>query len=206
MDKRSVAAAVDQERADLAGFLETLTADEWQMQSLCQGWTVKEVVAHLTLFDIPAARVTVEFLRYGGSLARIGRETARRRAADMSNEQLVALLRSKVGNRKHPIGTNYLDPLCDVLVHGQDIAVPLGRRRAMPTDAAVAAAERVATMAFWSGKRRRVRQLRLVATDADWTYGDGALVRGPIAVLLLVLTGRRARLDELAGEGVGLAW
>jgi uncharacterized protein (TIGR03083 family) len=112
------------------------------------------------------------------------------------------LLRAMVGERRHPVGTTYLDPLCDVLIHGQDIAVPLGLERAMPVDAAIAAANRVATMGFWFFKRRPLRGLRLEATDADWTRGDGAVVRGPIAVLLLVLTGRRARLDELSGAGL----
>lgn len=203
MDRQAVWAAVDRERASLADFVETLTEDQWAQPSLCDGWTIKELVAHLTLIDIGWTRLTFELLRYGGGLGRTGRETARRRAAGMSAPDLVALLRAKVGVRKHPIGTTYLDPLVDVLVHGQDIAVPVGAHREMPTDAAVAGAQRVATMTYWLGKRRRLRSLRLEATDADWSHGAGELISGPIAVLLLVLTGRRARLDELTGDGIG---
>jgi uncharacterized protein (TIGR03083 family) len=202
MDKRAVWAATDQERASLADLLATLHDDEWTVPSLCGDWTVKEVAAHVTLVDIGKMRVTVELIRHGGSLARTGSDTARQLAAELSTAQLVERVRAKVGARGHIIGTTHVDPLVDVLVHGQDIAVPLGRERAMPADAAVVAARRVATMAFWSGKRRMLRGLRLRATDADWAYGEGALVSGPIAVLLLVLTGRRARMNELSGAGL----
>jgi uncharacterized protein (TIGR03083 family) len=202
MDRDAVGAAVDAQRASLADLVETLTDEQWRAPSLCKEWTVREVVAHLTLAGIGPVRVTAELIRYGGSLSRTSRETARRRAAQASTAELVAMLRGMVGNRRHPIGTTYLDPLTDVLVHGQDITVPLGLPREMPIDAAVTAADRVASMGYWWWARRRLRGLRLEATDAEWTSGEGALVRGPIAVLLMVLTGRRARLDELAGAGL----
>jgi uncharacterized protein (TIGR03083 family) len=201
MDKQAVWAAVDQQRTDLAEFVETLRPDEWATPSLCPNWTVRDVVAHLTLTGIGPVRVTAELIRYGGSLSRTSRETARRRARETPTPELVALLRGMVGVRRHPVGTTYLDPLCDVLVHGQDIAVPLGRDRSMPADAAAVAAQRIATMGYWWFARRRLRGLRLEATDVDWSFGAGEPVQGPIAVLLLVLAGRRARLDELDGPG-----
>jgi uncharacterized protein (TIGR03083 family) len=201
MDRSTVWAAVDHERASLADLLDTLTEDEWATPSLCNGWTVRDVVAHLTLTAIGPGVATIALLRYGGSLDRTARETARRRAAVMSSAELIERLRGLVGSRRHLFGTRYVDSLVDVLVHGQDIAVPLGRERAMPLDAAVTAINRVAAMGYWMGKRRRLRGLRLEATDARWTRGDGAVVRGPVAVLLLLLTGRRTRLDELSGVG-----
>jgi hypothetical protein len=144
----------------------------------------------------------VELIRYRGSLARTGRETARRLAARESDNALIARLRGMVGKRAHFIATSYLDPLVDIVVHGQDIAVPLQRNREMPLRAGAAAAQRVATMRYWSRIRRTVGGVRLEASDTDWAYGSGTAVCGPIAVLLLVLTGRRARLDELTGAGV----
>jgi uncharacterized protein (TIGR03083 family) len=201
MDRSTVWAAVDHERASLADLLDTLTEDEWATPSLCNGWTVRDVVAHLTLTAIGPGQATIALLRHGGSLGRTARETARRRAAVMSSAELIERLRGLVGSRRHLFGTRYVDSLVDVLVHGQDIAVPLGRERAIPLEAAVTAINRVATMGYWMGKRRRLRGLRLEATDARWTRGDGAVVRGPVAVLLLLLTGRRARLDELTGVG-----
>jgi uncharacterized protein (TIGR03083 family) len=201
MDKHAVGAAVDGERASLAELVETFSDEQWATPSLCSEWTVREVVAHLTLTNIAPLRATGELIRNHGSLSRMGRETALRRAANTTTPDLVARLREIVGDRRHPVGTSYLDPLADLLVHGQDIAVPLGIERAMPVDAAVVAADRVATMGYWWWARRRLREVRLEATDADWARGAGAVVRGPIAVLLMVLTGRRARLDELSGAG-----
>ena len=85
-----------------------------------------------------------------------------------------------------------MEPLIDVLVHGQDIALPLGRTRPMPTAAAAAAAQRAWDMGFPFRARKRLAGLRLAATDADWAVGSGEPVEGPIAALLLLVTGRDA--------------
>lgn len=87
-------------------------------------------------------------------------------------------------------------------MHGQDIAIPLGRRRDMPLEAAAVAATRDWTMGFPFYARRRLAGLRLDATDVDWSVGQGAVVEGPIAALLLVLTGRPAGLAALSGDGM----
>jgi uncharacterized protein (TIGR03083 family) len=112
-----------------------------------------------------------------------------------------------VGSRRHAPGITHLEPLIDVLVHGQDVAVPLGRSRPMPVAAAAAAATRVWTMrwpftaAF--DARRRLAGLRLEATDVEWAAGNGDRVEGPIEALLLLLTGRTAAAqDRLSGPGV----
>src|SRR5256885_14810123 len=39
------------ERRDLRRFLPTLTPEQWQTPSLCRGWTVRDVVAHLVAWD-----------------------------------------------------------------------------------------------------------------------------------------------------------
>jgi hypothetical protein len=100
-----------------------------------------------------------------------------------------------------PVVTNWRNVLFDILVHGQDIALPLGQSLVMPLDAASAGATRVWGMGwpFWS--RRRLRGFRLVATDVEWSAGDGAEVRGPIDALLLLLTGRAVALPRLSGDG-----
>ena len=45
--------------------------------------------------------------------------------------------------------------------------------------------------------------LRLVATDVDWTEGDGPEVHGP-GLSLLAMGGRSAGIDECEGDGVTL--
>jgi uncharacterized protein (TIGR03083 family) len=92
-------------------------------------------------------------------------------------------------------------PLLDVLVHGQDIALPLGRSRPMPPAAAAVAAQTVWDIRFPFRARKRLAGLRLSATDTDWTVGSGAPVEGPVAALLLLVTGRDAAWDQLIGDG-----
>ncbi len=171
--------------------------------SLCDGWRVCDVAAHLTLGSRTGpVTATVEFLRARGNVNRIIHDTAVRRADAVDQAQVVADLRACAASRRHPPGTSYLDPFADVFVHGQDIARPLGLRRPMPLEAAVVAANRDWTMGFPFHAQRRLAGLRLRATDADWTVGGGPTVEGPIASLLLVLTGRTASLGELSGDGL----
>ena len=103
------------------------------------------------------------------------RDTARRKAA-VAAPRLVAELRAMAGSRRLAPGVSPLEPLLDVLVHGQDIAVPLGRTRVMPVDAAAAAATRVWTLPWPLSRAFRARSrlcgLELVATEVDWSVGE----------------------------------
>jgi uncharacterized protein (TIGR03083 family) len=127
------------------------------------------------------------------------------RRAARPTTQLVADLRQHAGSRKVPAVSNQQNVLFDVLVHGQDIAMPLGLDLPMPSDAAGEGASRVWTMGwpFWA--KRRLHGLKLTATDLDWTVGSGNVVRGPIGALLLLLTGRTtAAVPLLSGPALSL--
>lgn len=197
---------VDHERAELAGLLEGLSDAQWDTPSLCDAWRVREVAAHLTLAHTGPGRALVEAVRAGGRFDVMIRDTALRSAATTPRAELVARLRAMVGSRRHAPGITPLEPMLDVLVHGQDIALPLGLHRPMPLDAATTAATRVWS-AGWPishafSARRRLRGLRLVADDVDWAVGEGAVVEGPVEALLLVLTGRSAAVGHrLRGPG-----
>ena len=198
-------AVVDRERQDLAGLLDGLSDVQWDTPSLCAGWRVREVAAHLTLAHMRPGRAAVEAVRAQGSFDRMVRDTALRRAT-APREQLVADLRAMVGSRRRAPGVTPLEPFLDVLVHGQDIALPLGISRPLALDAATTAATRVWTAPWPLSRafavRRRLAGLRLVAEDVDWAVGDGLLVEEPVEALLLVLTGRSpAVLHRLRGPG-----
>jgi uncharacterized protein (TIGR03083 family) len=206
LDRAAVWAAIDAERSSLADLLDELTEEEWNHLSLCEGWRVRDVAAHLTFATARVRDVAGPVLRARGNFDRMVCDSAVDRATAPTAE-LVAAIRAMVGSRRRAPGVTHLEPLIDVLVHGQDVAVPLGRRRAMPLDAAAAAATRVWTMrwpftiAF--GARRRLAGLRLEATDADWAAGTGDRIEGPVEGLLLLLTGRVAAAgDRLSGPGV----
>jgi hypothetical protein len=98
-----------------------------------------------------------------------------------------------------------LETLTDILVHSQDIAMPLGLDLAMePAPSALAATRRWDTRGTWLAtvnRRLPLEGYRLVATDVDWSRGDGPEVTGPVGALLLLLTGRTAALERLTGAG-----
>ena len=204
-DLDAVWAAIDSERLGLADLLDDLAPAEWEHPSLCAGWRVRDVAAHLALAQTGTRRAALDLLRARGSLPRMIHDSAVRHAA-FPTEQLTAQIRAMAGSRRTAPGVTPLEPLLDVLVHGQDVAVPLGRPRPMPVGAATTAATRVWDMPWpmstTFSPRRRLAGLRLVATDAEWAVGEGDLVEGPVRALLMVLTGRTAAVrDQLSGPG-----
>jgi uncharacterized protein (TIGR03083 family) len=201
MESEQIWRYVDAERAALADLLAGLTEAEWSTPSVCPGWLVRDVAAHV--ISSPQARVLPVMggmIRARGDFNRFMFEQARRAGAQYSGEEIVAQYRRFAGSRRRPLGTTVVDPLLDVLIHTQDIALPLRRRHEMPAEAAVVAAERIWAKPFPFKARKRLTGLRLVASDIDWSVGDGAEVHGPIADLLLLLSGRRPA--RLSGAGV----
>jgi uncharacterized protein (TIGR03083 family) len=193
MDEETSWTVIAEQRLALADLLDGLTADEWEHPSACTGWRVRDVAAHVAMAPQPPgpAAMLGAAVRARGSFNRLNHDLAVRHAARPPGE-IVAQLRQHAASRRLPAVTNYRNIVPDVLVHGQDIAVPLGRDLPMPIAAARAAADRVWEMGwpFWA--RRRLRGVRLIATDTDWSAGAGQEVTGPIAALLLLVTGRTA--------------
>jgi uncharacterized protein (TIGR03083 family) len=205
MDPAEIRAGIEIERLDLADQLAGLSPAEWSSPSLCAGWTVQDVVAHLTLATRLGPLAAVGgVLKARGDINRMIGDAARRRSAQFSAAELVAQLRETAGSPKRPLGTQPPDPLVDVLVHGQDIVRPLGRTRAMEPARVVVALDHVATSSFF-GVGKRFAGLRFVATDLDWSTGAGDEVRGPGGQLLLLMTGRPAGLHGVDGPGAARA-
>jgi uncharacterized protein (TIGR03083 family) len=203
MDRTAIAAAVRTERHDLCDFLADLDDAEWTTPSLCPAWTVREVVAHLTI----PTRATVGFVaraafRARGDFDRMNVDIARDRAARYPPAELVQQLRQSAESSRRMPGSGPMDPLMDLLVHGQDIARPLDRRRPVRPDVAVPVLTYVAGNRLL-GAPERLRGLRLVADDVSWSAGEGPQVRGDAADLLLVAAGRPAGLAGVTGPGVG---
>ena len=195
------------ERLDLADFLEDLDEREWATESLCAGWTVHDVLAHLTLSPRQTLGETLlRAVAARGNLERAEAEWARGLAAEHTPAELIARLRATAGHDHRLAFSSPLDPLTDVVVHGQDIAIPLGRRREMAPELVLPVIGHVWANGFYGRADRRFAGLRFVATDTDWSAGEGPReVRGRIGDLLLVATGRTAGLDNCCGPGVGEA-
>jgi uncharacterized protein (TIGR03083 family) len=195
---------IAEQRLTLARLLEGLSDDEWEHPSLCAGWRVRDVAAHVAMApQVPGlGSMLADGIRARGSFHRLNHDAAVRHAAQPTPD-LVAELRTHADSRRLPAVTSYRNILFDVLVHTQDIAIPVGRDVPMPPEAARAGATRVGTMGwpFWA--RYRLRGVRLLATDTDWSAGNGPELRGPIGMLLLLLTGRTATaMPHLSGPGL----
>ncbi|MCY9786697.1 maleylpyruvate isomerase family mycothiol-dependent enzyme [Nocardiopsis sp. EMB25] len=193
---------IEAERRGIADLLDGLSEERLDGPSLCADWRIRDVAAHLACVTEPSTP-----LHEAGSAVSDGEsfhELNRTSAVDFADELgsgLADFIRERAGSRLLPALTDHRNTLFDVLVHGQDIAVPLGIPRTMPVEAARAAADQVWAIGFPFSARERLRGLRLTAEDTDWTVGEGTEVRGPMQALLMTLTGRTVCLDRLTGPG-----
>lgn len=198
MDSDTIWRHIDTQRTELADLLETLPADAWRTPSLCAAWAVRDVAAHLTFSHARIRDVVGPALRTGFRYNAMIEYAAVH--SSLTHEQIVATLRGFVGSRRRAPFVSELEPLLDVLVHTQDICVPLDIDRPMPTDAAVVALERVV---WWSQRfplGPRLRGVHLVATDVAWEWGSGRRVEGPVQWLLLAAAGRVVAHEHLSGQ------
>lgn len=192
---------VHAERRALAADLADLTEEQWRTPSLCAGWSVHDVLAHM----VSTAKLTPPAFVAGliGSGFNFGRFTAKRIATERAGGPAATLadFRSVETSTSAPPGpvTSWLG---EALVHAEDIRRPLGIPHDYPVDAVRQVTEFYAGSNVLIGGKRRVEGLTLQATDTDWSHGTGPVVSGPMRALMLATTGRRAALDELTGPGV----
>ncbi|MBW0011960.1 maleylpyruvate isomerase family mycothiol-dependent enzyme [Mycobacterium sp.] len=201
-DREFVFAAVAEERRRLARLIGGLDAAELATPSLCAGWDVKTVGAHVvsTVVDGTGAFLWLALRR--ASMARAIDELARRRARAPA-EEIVASLHRCADRRISPPLFGPVDPLADVLVHGGDVRIPLGRPFTPDPSLAALAMDFLTgpfPFAFVPFGRRRGISLR--ATDIDRAWGTGAEIRGPVAALMMAICGRTALLHLLDGPGL----
>ena len=189
------------ERKSLAGDLKPLTDEQWTTASLCDGWTVRDVLAHMTsaanltppvfLGTLIGSGFSFEKLQAKGIAAYRGGSPAATLAGFEKAETSV----------KHPPGPSNTW-LGEVIVHSEDIRRPLGIKHQYPTDAVVQVADFYKGSNALIGSKNRIASLTLRATDTDWSYGTGPEVSGPILSLVMAMTGRKAAIDDLEGDGV----
>ncbi|MGI8491377.1 MAG: maleylpyruvate isomerase family mycothiol-dependent enzyme [Acidimicrobiales bacterium] len=201
MAKPDVWPAVHEERAALAADLEGLADDRWELASLCEGWTVRDVLAHMTgTARVSGANFFPKLLASGFSLKRL-------QAKD------IAVLRGDspadtLSNFKEELNSTTAPPgpaetvLGETIVHAEDIRRPLGIAHSYPTEAAVRVADFYKRSNLILGAKRRIAGLTLQATDADWKHGQGPSVSDPMIDLVLAMTVRKVALEGLVGEGV----
>lgn len=202
MDRDAAWAAIDDQRRAVVRMLEEMSADEWEVPSLCEGWTVREVAAHLALQNMTWSQMpatAADIVRHRGMDGAIRAMASRH--ARIPVDGIIADIHDRIGVRRPLPTLTFHETAIDYVVHGMDIAVPLRRDLATSRDLVVLAADRVWARSRMFRARRRLAGHRLVADDVDWAVGQGTEVSGPIAALLLLLTGRPVALERLTGPG-----
>ncbi|MDA3629714.1 maleylpyruvate isomerase family mycothiol-dependent enzyme [Saccharopolyspora oryzae] len=191
---------VEAERAALAADLSELD-EEWTTPSLCDGLTVREVLAHIT------AGATLNPVRWLAGVircrfdfdAQVAMRLAEQMGADGA-ETLERFRRAIPSRTKPPIPV--VSMLGEVIVHGEDIRRPLGIHRDHPIAAITQVAEHYASTDLVVLAKGRIGGLRLVADDGPFSTGEGKLVTGSTLALTMAMVGRTAYCDDLEGEGV----
>lgn len=194
-------ATIADERGALADDLAGVSGDRWATQSLCPDWTVHDALAHMTsTAHVTPGAFFLGLVGSGFNFEKFSRKGIERWRGD-SPAQTLQNFREVQHSRQHPPGpsTTWLG---ETIVHAEDIRRPLGIRHAYPPDALRQVLDFYKGSNALIGTKRRIDGVTLRATDTDWEHGSGPEARGPMLSLLLAGTGRRAALDDLAGEGV----
>jgi uncharacterized protein (TIGR03083 family) len=189
------------ERQACGDLFESLTPQQLAGPSWCSGWSVREVAGHL----IAATEQTP--VRFFSRLASAGFSFNKMVATDAKQfgagdpSSLAAKMRAGALRRNHPPGP-VTAMLGEVIVHSEDIRRPCHLVRDVPEATLVTVANFYKGSNLLIGGKRRISGLRLKATDATWTQGDGPEVTGSLLTLILAMTGRREAFADLSGEGV----
>ncbi|MDA2808539.1 maleylpyruvate isomerase family mycothiol-dependent enzyme [Nocardiopsis suaedae] len=179
------------ERRRIRATLDGLTPDQWSAPSLCEGWTVRDVAAHVAsnartgmarfLLSMAAHRFDHDAYNRASARAWSGR-------GDRAITDALDTDRAMLAFRVAPALL-----LVDHVVHHQDIRRPLGLGAEFPEEHLAAALEAVLTSGAFAEDAKRAEGRRVVASDIGWSGGEGPEeMRGTAEELLLALTGREA--------------
>jgi uncharacterized protein (TIGR03083 family) len=197
IDIQSVIAA---ERTELAAMLAALPAQQWDRQTLCAGWRVREVVAHMTMpFRYSALWFIANMVRARGDFAAMADRCARRDADRLGPGELTAALRDNAAYPWKPPGGGFEGALTHDVIHGLDITTALGIGRRVPADRL-----RIVLAGLVTPKVRKLfgadlDGIELRADDISWTFGSGTPMRGAAQDLALVVCGRKLPPGRLSG-------
>jgi len=191
----------EEERGDLLALLRELTPAQWDAPSLCTDWRVRDVATHVVSYDelsVPATVAT--FLRGGLRTGKVN-QVALIRYRELDTEAIVDLVARHLRPSGLPAGFRGGIALTDGTIHHQDI------RRALRLPRTIPEHRLVPVLSFSLGSptlptKGNANRLRLVATDVDWTAGDGPEVTGPGEALLMAAAGRASALNDLSGDGL----
>ena len=191
---------VEAEQRAFGDLFESLDEPEWARETLCVGWTVRDMLSHVAAaltFDLAN---TVRLIRYRNDIERFNQEMIEAWKG-RDREALVTMFGQDVPS----LGQRLLGPgnsLRAMVIHQQDVRRPLGRARNLPADVLETVLNSVLTDSGGNlGSVERADGLKLVATDIDWEHGQGSELRETAEAILMAISGRKVALDDLEGPG-----
>ncbi|CAN00341.1 maleylpyruvate isomerase family mycothiol-dependent enzyme [Clavibacter michiganensis] len=200
-ERAAIWTAVHDERRSLSADLSTIPAEGWAVGSLCAGWDVHDVVAHLidsaatTRWGFARRMVAARFDFDRDNAVGVERERRMSPAKTLAEFDRVA-----PWTRTPPAAL--ASRLVEAVVHAEDVRRPLGVRRDYPLGHVLPAlTHQLRTSGAMGGGRDRAAGLRLIADDADLSWGGGPEVHGSALALLMAVSGRPVAPGELSGPG-----
>lgn len=200
-DEIDLAAAVKAEFLALSDLLEKADEDTWSAPSLCEGWRVREVVAHMTMpARYTAEQFGIEMSKREGDFTRLSNELAAQ-DADLPVATLIDCLRDPAMHAWEPPGGGLDGALSHAVIHGLDITNPLGLERCASDQTIGYLLKGLTSGGGYNHFGVELDAVQLRATDIDWEFGSGSsLLAAPAGDLVSLICGRELSSGPVAGE------
>lgn len=193
-------AMIHAERSRVADMLDGLSSEQWTMDTLCKGWNVQMVAAHMMNAGEQSTSKFFRGLLASGLRFNVMMDDQAHASAKLAPKEIIERIRaSTTTTNKPPAATMAM--LGEVVVHGNDIRQPLGIDDDSSTEAKLACLDMFKGSNFPVRAKKAITGLTLKATDVDWTFGSGPEVRGPLVALLMAMA-TRPLATTLTGDGV----
>jgi len=188
-------------RRRLADVFGGLSETQWRAPSLCEGWTVAHVVAHMTMpFRISEREFALGMQQANGRFDEFSDAVANR-DSELPQTALVAALRDNAGHPWMPPGGGLAGALSHDTIHGLDITWPLSITCPIADEAMTIVLDLIVGEGGRSLFGFDLAGVQLAATDLDWSSGAGAPLEGRSRDLLLLIAGRTIPPDLFSGPG-----
>jgi len=191
---------IHDERARSADMLESLSPEQWTADTLCQGWNVHVVAAHMMIAGEQTTGRFFKGLLASGFRFNVMMDRAARDGARLPTSEIIARIRARTTTTNKPPAAA-MAMLGEVVVHGTDIREPLGIPDDTSSQSKLACLNLYKSSNFPLPTKKAIAGLRLRATDADWSWGSGPEVAGPMVALMMAMATRPV-LASLRGDGV----
>jgi uncharacterized protein (TIGR03083 family) len=190
------------EQQACAALFRSVGPDEWGIETLCAGWTVRDMLSHVASTMVMDPAHAIRIVRYRNDIDRLNRTTIeawRDRSADSLIDKIERASTPSIGQRLLGVGNS----LRGLMIHQQDVRRPLDRVFQFDPERLRSVLDAVLSDAGGNlGSVERSQGLRLVADDIDWSHGDGAEVRGAGEAILMAIAGRKDGVRQLYGPGL----